>query len=151
MCSKSHGREEHDFLPLFSFVVPKNTKDSFMIFLWSTMLLKFSYRLESSSLWRYGQDTKLHRKKKKRKIKWGKLLKKLEKKDSGNLFQGCDARGVQSSKKWKRGCASLMDYVDAESSFEEKPLKTYNPLYTSYFTDCNSETTNNNSQNFLFF
>lgn len=89
--------------------------------------------------------------KQKRKIKWGKLLKKLEKKDSGNLFQGCDAWAVQSTKKWKQGCASLMDYVDAESSFEEKPLKTYNPLYTSYFTNCNSETMNNNSQNFLFF
>lgn len=26
-----------------------------------------------------------------------------------------------------------MDYVDAESPFEEKPLKPYNSLYTSYF------------------
>lgn len=34
MCSKEHGREEHDLLPLFSFVIPKNMKDSFMLFLY---------------------------------------------------------------------------------------------------------------------
>lgn len=69
-----------------------------MIFLWSTMLLKFSYRLESSSLWRYGQDTKPHRKKKKEN-KVRKIIEEAGKKDSGTLFQGCDARAVQSSKK----------------------------------------------------
>lgn len=45
MCSKQHGREECDLLPLFSFVIPNNMKDSFMFFLWSTMVLKFSYRV----------------------------------------------------------------------------------------------------------
>lgn len=38
-----------------------------------------------------------------------------------------------------------MDYVDAESPFEEKPLKPYNSLYTSYFPNCNSEAMVKNS------
>lgn len=45
----------------------------------------------------------------------------------------------------------VMDYVDVDSPFEEKPLKPYSPLYTFYFPNCNSEAVDNSSRSFPLF
>lgn len=53
--------------PLFSFIIPKNMKDSFM-FSYGVQCFEILMQgmLQSTSLWQYGQDTRSHRKKKKK-------------------------------------------------------------------------------------
>lgn len=66
--------------PLFSFIIPKNMKDSFM-FSYGVQCFEILMQgmLQSSSLWQYGQNTRPHRKKKKQKPN----VKKITDEDGG--------------------------------------------------------------------